>query len=331
MSEESREQLRALAGALVTKADANPFSPFLTGVVIAGFGRDEYFPTLYEFELETIALGRLKYRQEDAIQIGSEDGPAVIRSFAQGEQVDTFMRGMDRGLTDATVQYWSAEARNLVEKVAHHLDMSKEETDDLLEAMDAVRDEMTEKFSDELETLQSEMNVWPIISVVEMMPKDELAAMAEALVNLTSFKREGDLAEGNRWRSNRRRGHFQGRRACLDQAQALFRTGVEPAVLRQLLSREMSVTKNDSKSQPSSRTREQGLREGREGLPLGRRDSPHVLSQGWQRDRKGSFPRLAPNLGCARTGAVGGREDLGAAPQRSSCLRTVPSSSGLAR
>ncbi|MHC4268747.1 MAG: hypothetical protein ACYSTS_09795 [Planctomycetota bacterium] len=32
--------------------------------------------------------------------------------------------------------------------------------------------------------------VYPVINVVTMLPKDELAAMAESLVNLTSFKRK---------------------------------------------------------------------------------------------------------------------------------------------
>jgi hypothetical protein len=195
LSDETRERLEELAAALVTKAESNVFSPFHTGVVIAGFGRDEYFPALFEFELETIALNRLKYRQRDETQIGSEDGPAVVRAFAQHEQVATFMRGMDAELTDATLLYWSDELVELVVRVAQHLAMSEAQTDQLLEEMAPARGEMIEKFADELDHLQSEMNVGPIIRVVAMMPKDELAAMAEALVNLTSFKRKVTVQE----------------------------------------------------------------------------------------------------------------------------------------
>jgi hypothetical protein len=40
-----------------------------------------------------------------------------------------------------------------------------------------------------LESFQWDHSVEPIYKVVGMLPKDELAAMAESLVNLTSFKR----------------------------------------------------------------------------------------------------------------------------------------------
>jgi len=36
---------------------------------------------------------------------------------------------------------------------------------------------------------RQEVHVSPIVNVVGILPKDELASMAEALVNLTSFKR----------------------------------------------------------------------------------------------------------------------------------------------
>lgn len=45
-------------------------------------------------------------------------------------------------------------------------------------------------FQKKLENYRQEMYIDPVISVVSMLSKDELAAMAETLVNLTSFKRK---------------------------------------------------------------------------------------------------------------------------------------------
>ncbi len=45
-------------------------------------------------------------------------------------------------------------------------------------------------FQKKLENHRQEMYVDPVLSVVSMLSKDELAAMAETLVNLTSFKRK---------------------------------------------------------------------------------------------------------------------------------------------
>jgi hypothetical protein len=46
---------------------------------------------------------------------------------------------------------------------------------------------------DKLSKVRFEKFIGPVISVVSMLPKDELAAMAESLVNLTSFKRKVTL------------------------------------------------------------------------------------------------------------------------------------------
>ena len=44
------------------------------------------------------------------------------------------------------------------------------------------------KFSQDLDT-QTQEHWGPIIEIVSVLPKDELGAMAEALVNLTKFQR----------------------------------------------------------------------------------------------------------------------------------------------
>jgi hypothetical protein len=66
---------------------------------------------------------------------------------------------------------------------------------------DAVRAKAAEIGSELAEQLRSKMD-WlsrkhssPIVSTVSVLPKDELAAMAESLVNLTRFKRRVSLNE----------------------------------------------------------------------------------------------------------------------------------------
>lgn len=68
--------------------------------------------------------------------------------------------------------------------------LSEERREELIEgyasrALELVR----ENHARELGEFQREKNVDPILNIVTMLPKDGLAAMAESLVNLTSFKR----------------------------------------------------------------------------------------------------------------------------------------------
>ena len=183
-------QLRDIAVSLVGAGEANPLSPFHSGIVIAGFGRDEYFPSLYEFELETIALDRLKYVQRDSTQIGPQDGRAVVRAFAQQEQVATFMTGIDTSVREATISFWENRLPRLVETAADRVPMDDKSKTKLKEDMADACQKAIDEFSENIDSLTGEIYVQPIIRVVAMMPKDELAAMAESLVNLTSFKRK---------------------------------------------------------------------------------------------------------------------------------------------
>jgi hypothetical protein len=116
VSPAARDGLHAIAGALVAKGTRNRGSPFHSRVVIAGFGSNEYFPSLFEFEMDTIALDRLKYAQRGHASISGENR-ALVRAFAQSEQVATFMEGIDEAVTEATLAYWHDELPSLVNAV----------------------------------------------------------------------------------------------------------------------------------------------------------------------------------------------------------------------
>jgi hypothetical protein len=106
--------------------------------VIAGFGGKEYFPSLYEFELETIANDQLKYVQRDITEIGPQDGRAVIRAFAQREQVATFMTGVDSSVREATSQFWTERLPELIGEIAEEAGIDDQGRASLLASADEI-------------------------------------------------------------------------------------------------------------------------------------------------------------------------------------------------
>ncbi|MCZ7625488.1 MAG: hypothetical protein M5R38_06330 [Candidatus Methylomirabilis sp.] len=92
LSRVSRERLQKITSYMFSKES---FHPDLTsGVVVAGFGEIEPFPSLLEFQVEATVNKRLKYAQNARLQISFEtDG--CIRPFAQDEMVALFMNGVD--------------------------------------------------------------------------------------------------------------------------------------------------------------------------------------------------------------------------------------------
>ena len=110
--------------------------------------------------------------------------------------VATFMTGVDPN-------YQIALERNLHELFTSFPDIlvesidkfSPQEKDEWKSKLQTISDEMFSEYSDLLRDLRSEFYVNSIMRVVCMLPKDELAAMAESLINLTSFKRRVSMEE----------------------------------------------------------------------------------------------------------------------------------------
>ena len=71
-----------------------------TGVVIAGFGSEEKFPTLISLQLDGFVNGRLKYIKKEEVDIDRTGPKASVIPFAQKEMVDRFLFGLDEALED---------------------------------------------------------------------------------------------------------------------------------------------------------------------------------------------------------------------------------------
>ena len=54
---------------------------------------------------------------------------------------------------------------------------------------------MSDAYTKALSDYRKEHYISPVMRVVQVLPKDELAAMAESLINLTSFKRRVSMEE----------------------------------------------------------------------------------------------------------------------------------------
>ena len=163
-------------------------SPFLTGVVFAGFGEDEYMPRLYAHRLEIMVRNKIRAVQELDVEISHENTASVI-PFAQQEMVQAFMDGIDPTISaqirDTSAKLFHGVVEGLIAEVAKHdekLAGSLGRRASLgIESMLAA----THRSWDE----QSQNHWRPIVTNVSSLPKDELASMAEALVNLTKFRR----------------------------------------------------------------------------------------------------------------------------------------------
>lgn len=169
---------------------------FGTGIVISGFGENEVFPSIFELWTRGVAADTLLSSQENSQAIARDSNVAWIVPFAQKEMVATFMNGIDpylqTRLVRQTVTLFRGVASIILEEV-------EERDDDLSE-------EVAKEVQPELDKLiRSAIGSWqntiqerysdPVMQVVESLPKEELAGIAESLINITKFKRRVSTQE----------------------------------------------------------------------------------------------------------------------------------------
>lgn len=168
------------------------FSRGSSGLVIAGYGDAEIYPSVLSYELEGILRGKLKYQVlKDKSKKITKSSDAAIYPYAQEDMVNLFMNGVNSQI----LMYLQTALSGMVERVP---DLIKDE--DLnteTRSAEEIKDEIGLSYRALLGSFYQDFgkhirdsHISPVMSMVRVLPKDELAAMAEALVNLTAFKRK---------------------------------------------------------------------------------------------------------------------------------------------
>ncbi len=187
ISRRSVNQLNSIAAGYFAK---NYFGTNISGVVFAGFGEKDIFPILKTYEIEGMVNNNLKYKYaEGASSEIAIDNDASIIPFARKEVVTTFLVGIDPNLEGEISNYLSEMFSKYPEIIVENIEKYNESEKQLLiKKLKAVNEKVYDNYQQKLNNFIREKNVNPVIRIVSMLPKDELAAMAETLVSLTSFK-----------------------------------------------------------------------------------------------------------------------------------------------
>ena len=193
----STRQLSEIAVRLFIKFPTGLHFPNTSGVVIAGFGTEDIFPVLESFSVDGKIGDYLKYKKNDdeCAEITFENH-AAIRPFAQSEMVAVFMTGVDpnyqRAIDRDMIQMCIAYPQVLVDNIDC---LNKQEKDDLKKRLEEIAQKEIYEYRQKLLAYRQANHINPVMRVVQALPKDELAAMAETLINLTSFKRRVSMEE----------------------------------------------------------------------------------------------------------------------------------------
>ncbi|MEM8988251.1 MAG: hypothetical protein AAGC95_16165 [Pseudomonadota bacterium] len=188
VSDDTREKLRDIAAWVATK---DAFFEHYTGVVFAGFGRQERFPSMRSYLTSNVVLGILKHRQDRAADI-SADGAPVIQPFAQDRMIRAFITGMDQNLRMFMFGETLKLTYNLLADVINRAPG----------VTDTDKQKMFEDYSENnlnhalmsffrtVDAYQYQVHTLPIFRAIQNLPKKELGEMAASLVKLNSLQQK---------------------------------------------------------------------------------------------------------------------------------------------
>ncbi|MEI1679960.1 hypothetical protein V8P49_01885 [Acinetobacter baumannii] len=182
------KKLESLAIYCVTH---HTFQSSNSGIVIAGFGEEEIYPSVFTYEIAGMFNNKLIYRKvEGKCMHESANSPVGIIAFAQEDMVATLMNGINPNydrFVNEIVQNSFDEIKKLVkDRIIENPECSVTVSSG---DFDQVIDQITQGIRENVNNHRWLEHVDPVVSMVGALPKDELAAMAESLVNLTAFKR----------------------------------------------------------------------------------------------------------------------------------------------
>ena len=168
-----------------------------SGLVIAGFGRDDVFPSTRAFEIHKILDGQVQFELTFSRDISLTDY-ASVRAFAQANETQNFMNGLsdrisgyiNNDLKDILAGALVDEVTDLLVKdgvvAANKSDQCKQR---LASAGQGVHAYVRRSVSD-----ISQREFWgPVVSAVTFFSPSEMASMAETLVSLESFRQQVTL------------------------------------------------------------------------------------------------------------------------------------------
>lgn len=166
----------------------NAMSPQSSGFVIAGFGDDEYFPTVVQFNTDGYVGDRIKLIQEVKSDV-RRSMQSTVRAFAQKEMVQTFMEGIDPRLYEHMFESFSDVMELNCFAVLDSYGKNENKTDDIKKKISGSVQSALTIMSEHIQSIIKDKYWEPVIRMVGLLPKDELSHLAESLVALTSLKR----------------------------------------------------------------------------------------------------------------------------------------------
>jgi hypothetical protein len=165
-------------------------SNYDSGIVFAGYGKAEMFPRIIYYAVDGKFRENVRYWLKDDHDLNVNPLNVAVMPFGQPDMIVLFMEGIvsvyKRFIKETLENILKDKSESIVNAFVKDDDQRLVET--RLQKDDNAL--IVEKFIEGFRAYREERYVDPVLQVLNALPKEEMAAMAEALVELTSLRRK---------------------------------------------------------------------------------------------------------------------------------------------
>ncbi|HEW9968127.1 TPA: hypothetical protein VGT10_000112 [Enterobacter cloacae] len=168
-------------------------SPFgrNTGLVFAGYGNNEFMPAVLAFNV--LGFFKSKLRFSPNLDKSSSGGLCGVKAYAQEEEVETFLNGISNNIKGFMYAGFEVESNTISKKIKDKINalaLSESDKETLCNELDELLNDRCNGYQAVVDQHIIENYTSKVTEMIEFLPKQDLAYMAESLVNLTAFKRK---------------------------------------------------------------------------------------------------------------------------------------------
>jgi len=187
LDQRSRDQLKEIAVLCVVK---DLFLEEISGLVFAGYGAADHYPSVLTCQVSAVVGGFVKRTLADEMRIDG-DLHSAIAVYAESHATYAFLRGMEIDLEAQLYGYTQAIAYELVDQAVDSIpDADPVQREAIRRQFQSERiPQAMRKWYDGLTAYQQEAYLNPMLAVLEIATRQELAETAQDLVALNILKK----------------------------------------------------------------------------------------------------------------------------------------------
>lgn len=158
-----------------------------TGVVLAGYGKDDYFPAYHQTKYFGFVGEKLVWCDEATASVG-HDQASAIEAFAMKSMVETFLTGVAPSIWGGALRGFKTHAEQACSEVLTKAGAALPAGD-----MATIVEQARNNFQNEWNNTRMNEHYFPLVDVVAGLTVEEMGELAETLVMLESLKEKVTL------------------------------------------------------------------------------------------------------------------------------------------